>query len=46
MSAQWVIFGAMTAGATPDAFLIPAFHAVEQTHAALVRDAAGDPVAV
>jgi hypothetical protein len=46
VGAQGIVLPAMAACATLDVFLIPAFHAIEQTHAALVRNPAGDPVTV
>jgi hypothetical protein len=43
MPAQWIIRRAVATGATPDALLVPGFHAIQQAHAALMRDMARNP---
>ena len=41
--AQWIIQRAMASGAALNALLIPGFYAIQQAHAALVRDMARNP---
>ena len=43
VSAQRVVSGAMAVGATLDVLLIPCFDTMQQTHAVLMRDVAGNP---
>jgi hypothetical protein len=43
VSAQRVVGGAVAAGATLDALLIPCLNRFEQAHAPLMRDVVGNP---
>ena len=43
VSAQRIVGGAVAARATLDALLIPCLDLIQQAHAALMRDVAGNP---